>query len=92
MWEKILTEDTLEHIVHFNEDETEDMSTMLNFVEHLMAWVDYKVVVILAIQWATLEDIEQASLAINAVGEAHASRFIIMMDYLSEKFKRGELK
>lgn len=92
MWEKILTEDVLEHIVTFNKEETEDMQTMMKFVEFLMAWVDYKVVVMLATQWELKEDVEQAIIAIRLVGEEHASRFIIMLDYLSDKYKKGELK
>lgn len=92
MWEKILTEDALEHMITFNKEETEDMETMSKFVEHLIANVDYKVVVVLATQWHGLKDTVQANVAIEAVDEEHASRFIILMDYLSEKFQKGELK
>lgn len=91
MWEKILTEEALEHMITYTE-ETEDFNTMSKFVEHLMARVDYKVVVVLATQWEGLIDIRQANIAVDAVGIFHASRFIILMDYLSKQFKEGKLK
>lgn len=96
MWEKILTDDTLQNMVDMMtedvEEATEDFQGLVAFVEHVMAWVDYKEVVVLATQWSNLLDIRQANIAVNSVGEEHASRFIVMMDYLSEKFKNGELK
>lgn len=93
MWEKILTEEILEKIIFgLGEDATEDMETMKDFVEYLMANVDYKAVVILATQWKSFEENKQVFYAMNIVEEYHASRFMILMDALSEKFLKGNLK
>lgn len=95
MWEKILTEETLEKIIAsaFDEDDaTEDMLTMREFVEYLMANVDYKSVVILATAWGSYDENKQVYYAMNTVDERHASRFMIMMDSLSERFIEGRLK
>jgi hypothetical protein len=54
--------------------------------------VDYKVLVILATQWFSYSETKQAKLAIHHVGWVHASRFIMLMEYLSMKFLKGELR
>lgn len=93
MWEKILTDETLEKIIHgLGEDATEDMDTMQDFVNYLIWNVDYKAVVILATQWKSFEEMKQVHYATSIVDESHASRFMIMMDSLSERFIEGRLK
>lgn len=93
MWEKILTDETLEDIViGLGDDATEDMLTMKDFVEYLMANVDYKSIVILATQWNSFDENKQVYYAVSTVDEEHASRFMIMMDSLAERFVEGRLK
>lgn len=92
MWEKILTQDALEFMITSHPDVSEDLVTMQKFIDYLMINVNYKAIVVMATQWKGLTDVKQANLAIVTVGEYHASRFILLLDYLSEKFVRGELK
>ncbi len=91
MWEKILTEDALEHMINMPEV-SEDYETMKEFVDYLLINVNYKAVVVFATQWHEMTEMKQVNLAMLTVGVKHASRFLLLLDYLSEKFLRGELK
>lgn len=92
MWEKIFTNDILEEMIKYHPDISEDYETMKDFVEYLMINIDYKAIVIMATQWNSYTDVKQANIAILTVGKEHASRFILLLDCLSDKFLRGELK
>lgn len=92
MWEKILTKETLAKMVLLHPDVSEDYETMNSFTNFLVNNVDYKAVVVMATQWDSYTDVKQVNLAITIVGEYHASRFILLLDYLNERFKNGELK
>lgn len=92
MWNKLLDVKLGMYMVRVTGG-TEDDETIYKFFEHIENRIqDYKVVVVLATQWKTYDDMKQANLAIKFAGMYHASRFIIMMDYLADKFEKGELK
>ena len=91
MWNKLFTVELVFYMRKVT-GETEDFDTIGAFQEHIRARVDYKTVVILATQWHTYEDVKQANIAIKFAGVFHASRFIILMDYLSKKHIEGKLK
>lgn len=90
MWNKIFTPELVFKIRELS-GETEDFDTMSAFIKHIKQRVDYKQVVMLAVKWKTYDDIKQANLAINFAGIFHASRFILLMDCLSDKFIEGKL-
>lgn len=73
-------------------DHGEDVKMIYNFIEFIKSRVDYKVIVVMATQWESYDDIKQANLAIQIAGEVHASRFMMLLDYMANKFKKGELK
>lgn len=91
MWDKIFSVELVFYMRKATGD-TEDFDTIGAFQEHVKARVDYKQVVILATQWRTYDDLKQANVAIQLAGIFHASRFILLMDYLSKKFEGGSLK
>jgi hypothetical protein len=91
MWEKIFTPDAVFYMQKVTGD-TEDFNTINGFINHLKQRVDYKTVIILATQWKAYDDVKQANIAIQQAGVFHASRFILLMDFLSKKFVEGKLK
>lgn len=95
-WDKILSSDTAIYIKGMADramgDESEEYENISEFFEHLKSRTNYKSIVILATQWIKYEEKKQVALAVNFVGEYHASRFIILMDYLAYRFAKGELK
>lgn len=91
MWEKIFTVEALQTMIDLSE-ETEDFKTLEKFVEKIIINNDYRVVVVLATQWESLKEDKQVSIAVNSVGENDASRFMILLDFLADKFKKGELQ
>lgn len=96
MWDKILNQALalyMTMVTGKDGDRTEDATTISYFFDHVKTHVkDYKVVIVMATEWDKYEEAKQVGIAIHYVGEHHASRFIIMMDYLNQKFKKGELK
>lgn len=97
MWNKLLNIETVAFMKKASGDgdkeNGEDNKAIYDFFKAVVKKVrDYKVVVMMAVKWDTYEDEKQANIAINYMGWEDASRFIMLMDYLSEKFKKGELK
>jgi hypothetical protein len=94
MWGRLLSQDALFFIVETAEKEAgEDGDKVIAFFENLKERViDYKVIVVLATVWKSLNDTQQANQAVTHAGMYDASRFIILMDYLAMKFEKGELK
>ncbi|MER2008611.1 MAG: hypothetical protein ABS939_14260 [Psychrobacillus sp.] len=91
MWDKILTPELVFWMKKVS-GETEDFDTINAFIEHIKNRADYKIIVVLSTQWKGYDDRKQANIAIRIAGMYHASRFILMMDFLSNKFKEGKLK
>lgn len=91
MWDKLLTPEVVFYMKEVSGD-TEDNSTVSKFFEDMKKTVDYKHVVIMATQWYTFDETKQVNLALQFAGEYHASRFIILLDFLSLKFREGKLK
>lgn len=90
MWDKILTMEAISFLIQVS-DETEDDESIGQFILFLKKNIDYKVVVMMATQWAGYDDEKQANLAIHTVGIHHASRLIMLMDYLALKYEEGKL-
>ena len=90
MWNRIFSLDVIGYMLRVS-DEMENEDTIYKFIEHMKENNDYKTVVVMATQWDGYEDVKQANLAINQVGWKHASRFIMLMDCLSKKYKEGKL-
>jgi hypothetical protein len=88
MWDKVLTIEAFYFIKNFATEEDESINNF--FIE--LKKKDYKTVVVMATLWKTFSETKQAYVAIDYIGWFHASRFIILMDYLSTKYKKGELK
>jgi hypothetical protein len=91
MWDKLYTTEMVLWMKGIT-GETEDFDTIAGFIDHMKNRVDYKQVVVMAMNWHTYDESKQVSLAILNGGMFHASRFMLMMDYLSKKFLKGELK
>lgn len=96
MWSKLLNLETFAFIKNSSDYEgetSEDDKVIYDFFKDVKKKVrDYRVLVMMAVKWDSYEDVKQANIAINYMGFKDASRFIILMDYLSTKFKKGELK
>ncbi|AYP68211.1 hypothetical protein PQE75_gp079 [Bacillus phage vB_BcoS-136] len=102
MWDKIFTYELFHFMKyvekHVDEDgnETnepaEDDEVLAHFENHVKQVSSVKKVVVIATMWKTYDDIKQANIAIEEVGFIHASRFVKMMDYLSNKFMKGSLR
>lgn len=91
MWDKIFKLEVVDLIIRLSE-QTEDKDTINQFRDFVEAELDYKVVIVLAMQWHMHDDVRQANLAIHHAGEFHASRFVLLMDSLSALIKEGTLK
>jgi hypothetical protein len=91
MWDKIFKLEVIDLIIRLSE-QTEDKNTIKQFREFVEAELDYKTVVVSAMQWHMHDDVRQANLAIHYVGEFHASRYVLLMDSLSRLIKEGTLK
>lgn len=98
MWDKLLDAECrvfMKNMVRDNDTFEvigEDDHVIDKFFKHVEASVkDYKILVVLTMQWLTFSDIKQTNLAIKYVGWEHASHFMMLMDYLSQKFIKGAL-
>lgn len=97
MWDRILNDETvlyMQGLTEIHEEYAgvgEESEIIKRFFSHLKDSTDYKSVVMMAMSWKTFDDLKQAKLAISCVGQYHASRFIVLMDYLAERFIKGEL-
>lgn len=88
LWEQTLNEKLFTYMINFVDEEEgeyiEDESGVLDFFEHVGNRVLYSDAIQLASKWDSLDEMKQVSVAISRVGEYHASRFMILMDYLSK--------
>lgn len=91
MWNKIFNLKTFVYMKKASGD-TEDDESISPFVDLLISKVDYKVIVLLATQWHIYNDEQQIKMAENYVEVHHISRFLLLMDYLSYRYKKGDLK
>lgn len=89
MWDRVLTLETALFMIRQGEDEN-NIESFFELIKNNIK--DYKILVVLAMMWSTMNENKQASIAVKYVGVDSASRFIILMDYLALKFKNGELK
>lgn len=90
MWERVLTEDVLLKMINMLDDETEDLESMNKFVEHLSAHVEYAEAIGMALKWKNYSEFNQLDIAISEVGEEDASRFMLLMDYMSDELEYKE--
>ena len=94
MWEHIFNEEVLQRIIdeYMHEDKTEDLETMKKSIEHFSAYTEYEEIIRLAMDWESLSDTVKTDVSIVLVDEEEASRFMIVMDYLSNLLKiEGEI-
>lgn len=94
MWEHLFNDEVLQRIIdeYMNEDETEDLENMKKAIEHFSAFVEYEKIIELATEWDSLNDLLKAVISIGMVDVEESSRFMIVMDYLSDQLKvEGEL-
>ena len=94
MWEHLFNDKVLQKIIdeYVNEDETEDLDSMRKAIEHFSAFVEYERIVQLATEWEGLNDLLKAVISIGMVDVEESSRFMLVMDYLSDQLKvEGEL-
>lgn len=102
MWERLLDDEIVNGIkvlsgtdrygVHVKDNETEDDDSIIKFFLYLIDNINYKVIVMIATQWNRFNLDKQVRVAVKYVGYIHASRFIMMMDLLSKRFVKGDLK
>lgn len=97
LWDKILNYTTAIYMqklsaLESGDEFSEDLESIGIFFDDLKTKMNYKVVIVIATQWRTFTHVKQANVAMISVGEEHASRFMMMMDYLSYKYQKGELK
>lgn len=90
MWDRLLSPEAKAFMVKVGEDEPENVELFFNFLKDRMG--DYQTLVVLATMWATLTPIQCANQAVKHAGTYQAGRFIALMDYLSQRFLKGELK
>jgi len=70
--------------------ETEDLETIHNFREHLIERVDGNTVMKLARKWKDYSLLSQVYMSFAHVDSSELSRFMMYMDYLSEKIAEGD--
>lgn len=107
MWDKLFTMDTVADIINISKiydeefyasidsdqqgEATEDVRSVLDFAHRIRNTVNYKTAVVLATRWSGYPPESQAKLATTFVSTDDLSRFMMLMDILSIRFKRGEL-
>ena len=94
MWEHLFNDEVLQRIIdeYMNEDETEDLKTMRKAIEHFSAFVQYEEALRLATDWENLSEVAKVDVSVILVDEEESSRFMIVMDYMSDQLKvEGEL-
>lgn len=95
MWNKIIDENTIDEMIKLSEDEdaegeaSENYVSIHKFLSHVRE-LDYKTVVVMALHWNTFDEMKQVKLAISYAGEYSASRFMMFMDYASNKLGKTE--
>jgi hypothetical protein len=89
-WSEILNLESLNFIKNVSYEEGWRIERFFSLLEYRIK--DINILLILAKEWHNLDSHEQARLAVHHAGMFHATRFIILMDYLDLKYKRGELK
>ena len=88
-WDILLDTDVLNQFI---KAETEDYQRIELFFGLIKERVeDFRIIASIAKKWDTFPIDKQTKMAINYAGIYHASRFIILMDYLNLKDKKGEL-
>lgn len=96
MWDRLLDRETALNIINLSienngeNEASEDFIAIHKFLSHVRA-INYKEVVVLAVNWKSLSAEKQANLAISYASQLHASRFMMLMDYLSLRFLEGKL-
>lgn len=94
-WNRILNAETVIYVIEMAKKEAGGDSEEEKYVRELFDVLrentDYKSIVLLAMQWKGFSEASQVNFAITIVGEYHASRFMIMMDYLSYRHAKGIL-
>lgn len=88
MFDKIFNLEAMLYMINVS-GETEDSVTIRAFREYLIERVDGNTIMKIAREWNDMEVDRQISIAFNYVGEAHASRFAMYLDYLSVKIEKG---
>ena len=63
----------------------EDAYTIHSMFEHLLNRTTYLQVIKISKAWTTYDNLHQTNLAITHAGIYHASRFIMLMDFLVKK-------
>lgn len=87
LWEQTLSNELFTYMINFTDedgDSIEDASGVVDFFEHVSNRILYSDAIQLASKWHTLDEAKQVSVAISRCGEYHASRFMILMDYLNK--------
>lgn len=87
MWEDILTHGASHFIKLVGE---EDDETVSRFFEDMEKYVDYKSVIVHTLIWHTYSEEAQVEIAVDTIGEFHASRYLALMDYLYLKLVKEE--
>lgn len=89
MWEYLFNDEVLQKIIdeYLYEDETETLETMRKAIEHFSAFVDYEEAIRLALDWNNLSEIVKVDVSVVLVDAEEASRFMIVMDYLSDQLR-----
>lgn len=88
-WESVLDMEAINFFVKTTFEEEQTVVLFFNLLKERVE--DYQIITSLAKKWDTYDASKQARIAINYAGIYHASRFIILMDYLNMKSKKGEL-
>lgn len=71
---------------------TEDSDTIQKFRDKLVHRVSYQTLLKIAEEWQGLSLKEQVETAVFRMEESHASRFMLYMDYLSEKITKKDVE
>lgn len=71
---------------------TEDGDTIQEFRDKLIHRVSYQTLLKIAEEWKNLSWKKQVDTAVFRMEESHASRFMLYMDYLSEKITKKDVE
>ena len=90
LWDKVFLPNLYEFMVKVS-DESEDDKTIREFEDYCKENVDCQTAVILAVKWGGYTNVQQAGFAIHYGGEYHASRFMMLIDFMYMRYKEGKL-
>ena len=82
MWQKVITEDLAEHLFYVTKERITEIENFLVHVERRNSPME---LIRVAREWVNLDQLQKAEIAIDSVGGKYIGKFLLMMNYVSER-------